>query len=199
MQTMFKNCQDKNQNGCHGKPWRVNRGQLVSAPTQAVVCHPGESALARIEMRNNTHWPYKQGCVLRSDFSGIAAGSLEEVYLPIDTYVPEMSNYFLNIPLSVRENAVITYETVHAADFHVCGPRGNPFGEKISIKFKIIKKLDEEQLFISATKIFSELDSTDQGLFDMVVEALKETNGDEKHAKEIIAKKRYAEEDDLYS
>jgi len=146
MQTMFKNCQDKNQNGCHGKPWRVNRGQLVSAPTQAVVCHPGESALARIEMRNNTHWPYKQGCVLRSDFSGIAAGSLEEVYLPIDTYVPEMSNYFLNIPLSVRENAVITYETVHAADFHVCGPRGNPFGERISIKFKIIKKLDEEQL-----------------------------------------------------
>lgn len=199
MQTMFKNCQDKNQNGCHGKPWRVNRGQLVSAPTQAVVCHPGESALARIEMRNNTHWPYKQGCVLRSDFSGIAAGSLEEVYLPIDTYVPEMSNFFLNIPLTPKEGALITYETEHSADFYVCGPRGNSFGEKITIKFKITKRLDQDQLFMTASRIFEELNSTEKGLFEMVVDALKEAHGDEKHAKMIIAKKRYAEEDDLYS
>jgi len=26
MQEMFKNCQEKGQNGCDNKPWRVNRG-----------------------------------------------------------------------------------------------------------------------------------------------------------------------------
>jgi len=150
-------------------------------------------------MRNNTHWPYKAGCVLRSQFTGLAADCLEEVYLPIDTYVPEMSNFFLNIPLSVNEAAIITYETEHSADFYICGPRGNPFGEKITIKFKIVKQLDQEELFRIAVKIFDQLNSTEDGLFELVVESVKEANNDEKFALEILAKKRYAEEDDLYS
>lgn len=150
-------------------------------------------------MRNNTHWPYKQGCVLRSQFTGLAADSLEEVYVPIDTYVPEMSNFFLNIPLSVNDSAILTYETEHTADFHICGPRGNPFGEKISIKFKIVKQLDQDELYRIAVKIFDQLDSAEDGLFELVVESVKEANNDEKLALEILAKKRYAEEDDLYS
>jgi hypothetical protein len=111
-------------------------------------------------MRNATHWPYKPGCVLRSDFTGIAADNLEPVYLPIDTYVPEMSNYFLNIPLNVRDNAVLTYETEHSADFYICGPRGNSFGEKITIKFKINKQIDQDDLYRIAVKIFDDLNAT---------------------------------------
>lgn len=163
-------------------------------------------------MRNNTHWPYKPGCVLRSEFTGIAADALEAVYMPIDMYVPEMSNFFLNIPLNVRDNAVMTYETEHNADFYICGPRGNAFGEKITIKFKIVKDVDQDDLYRMALKIFDDLNSkkegqtslqaiasNDEGLFELVVEAVKESNCDEKLALQIIAKKRYAEEDDLYS
>ena len=163
-------------------------------------------------MRNNTHWAYKPGCVLRSEFTGIAADSLEDVYLPIDTYVPEMSNFFLNIPLSVKDNAVLTYETEHNADFYVCGPRGNAFGEKITIKFKIVKQIDQDEVCRVAVKIFKDLSvtkedqsslqaisSNEEGLFELVVEAVKEANCDEKLALQIVSKKRYAEEDDLYS
>lgn len=151
-------------------------------------------------MRNNTHWPYKAGCVLRSQYTGHAADVLEAIYLPIDTYVPEMSNYFLNIPLNVNEGAIPTYEVEHEADFYICGPRGNPFGEKITIKFKIVKPLDQDELYRVAIKIFDQQNTGENdGLFELVVESVKEANNDEKLAIEILAKKRYAEEDDLYS
>lgn len=114
-------------------------------------------------MRNNTHWPYKPGCVLRSEFTDIASQALEEVYVPIDTYVPEMSNFFLNVPLNVRENAVLTYETEHSADFYICGPRGNAFGEKITIKFKIVKDINQDELYRVAVKIFDDLNATKEG------------------------------------
>jgi len=136
-------------------------------------------------MRNNTHWPYKQGCVLRSQYTGHAADALEGVYLPIDTYVPEMSNFFLSIPISVVEGAVVTYEVEHEADFYITGPRGNPFGEKITIKFKIVKPIepiDQDELYRVAVKIFDEQNNGEEGLFELVVDSVKEANNDEKLA-----------------
>lgn len=124
---------------------------------------------------------------------------MEQVYLPIDTYVPEMSNFFLNIPLSVVEGAVVTYEVEHEADFYIHGPRGNPFGEKITIKFKIVKPIDQDELYRVAVKIFDQQNNGQDGFFELVVDAVKEANNDEKLALQILRNKRYAEEDDLYS
>lgn len=84
--------------------------------------------------------------------------------------------------------------------------------KKITIKFKIVKQIDQDELYRIAVKIFDEISGTkegqsslqaissnEEGLFELVVEAVKEANCDEKLAMQIISKKRYAEEDDLYS
>jgi hypothetical protein len=75
-----------------------------------------------------------------------------------------------------------------------------------------MKQIDQDELYRIAVKIVDDLNATkegqsslqaisqnDEGLFELVVEAVKEANCDEKLALQIISKKRYAEEDDLYS
>lgn len=148
-------------------------------------------------MKNDTPKPYAKGFHVKSKFTGNMANILEEVSLENDTFVPGNSNYFLNLPLNVKPNAPIGESTVH---FQVYGPGGKAWGDKIAIKLNVQKQLDQEEIYRLALKIFEQLNSKEAGLFDIVVEAVKESNNDEKLALQIINKKRFATDDeDLYA
>ena len=121
-----------------------------------MIGHLGCTTIATVVMKNDTNWPYKQGCVLKSYFTGLALECLKEVELPLDTYVDAMKEFTLNIPLHVKcqaQYSVDTIEREHMADFYIQGPRGNPFGEKICIKIKVVEKLDEMQIYQRALTV----------------------------------------------
>ena len=69
-------------------------------------------------------------------------------------------------------------------------PNGKHFGEKISIKFKVFDEIEESEFFQRAMDIFESLNDQEDGLFDLVVECLKEAGNSVKRAKEILAAKR---------
>jgi hypothetical protein len=56
-------------------------------------------------MKNGTNWPYKQGCVLKSYFTGSAAHFIKDVNLPLETYVDANKEFTLNIPLHIKCSA----------------------------------------------------------------------------------------------
>lgn len=70
---------DKDPEDGSQTPWRTKRATTIAAPEEVVVAYVGKSAVARVEMRNNTPKPYAKGCVIRSAFTGLAACALEEV------------------------------------------------------------------------------------------------------------------------
>ena len=79
-------------NGCpqpnySHKPWKAKRAQIVSLPSETLVGHLGCTTMATVIILNDTNWPYKHGCVLKSYFTGLASESLKEVEMPLDTYV----------------------------------------------------------------------------------------------------------------
>lgn len=69
-------------------------------------------------------------------------------------------------------------------------PNGNQFGEKISIRFKVVEKVDEGEFFQRALGIYASLNANEKGLFDLTVECLKQADNNAKRAKEILVKKR---------
>ena len=44
--------------------WKKNRGLIVSVPKDTHAANPGETVMVEIIMKNNTHWPWKEGFTL---------------------------------------------------------------------------------------------------------------------------------------
>lgn len=66
---------------------------------------PGKIVIAEIEVENGTHYPWKEGASLQSDFSNLTADVLDEVALPIDWNVAENSKFKICIPLKIKDLA----------------------------------------------------------------------------------------------
>lgn len=108
----------------------MNRGKIVDVPQEVLEASPGETIFKQIEMRNNTHWPYKPGCSIRSYFTNKATEVLGTVNVPIDFEVEPLTNYKITIPLNIKDEAVPDEGTI-TANFALTGPRGCTFGEPI--------------------------------------------------------------------
>jgi hypothetical protein len=109
----------------------------------------------------------------------------------------------MNIPLEFFNEAQYSAETSGSeqiAEFFLMKPNGKQFGEKISIKFKVFEKIEEPEFFQRAMDIFESLNDQEDGLFDLVVECLKEAGSNIKGAKELLEAKRKpkAQEENLY-
>jgi len=170
----------------------VKRG-VVKVPQEALIGHRGQTVFATVTIKNETQYPYKPGCSLQSQYQGAALDALKQVVLPIDFPVNGNHEFTMSIPLEVSSEArfsVDTDEKEHMAEFFLMKPNGKYFGEKISIKFRVVEKIDDSEFFQRAMDIFESLNSQEEGLFDLVVESLKEGDNSVKRAKEIIAKKR---------
>lgn len=127
------------RNHCGGKDgYKVKRAEIVSNPDVVLECMPGCVVLHDIEVRNNTHWGWKQGCFLALD-NTVEQSDLpfEVINIPVDQKVESMSNLKMTVPITVLEKAVASNE-VKEYKLRFRGPKGGEIGEAISFKLKIV-------------------------------------------------------------
>lgn len=175
------------------KTWKEKRG-LVTLPKEILKGHRGQTIFATVTINNTTPYSYKPGCSLQSQYIGqYTIAALKEVVLPIDFPVEGNFEFTMTIPIEIAKDAKFTVETEeqeHTADFFLMKPNGTHFGEKIAIKFKVVEEVEEGEFFQRAMDIFESLDSKEDGLFDLIVECLKQADNYVKAAKKILEKKR---------
>ena len=108
--------------------------------------------------------------------------------------------------MKIKESAVVTAfsnEQDHSAEFTFVGHQGRPFGQPITIRFKVVKKIDELELYQKAMEMF-ETQKSESNTFEEIVDALKKSGNDPEQAKNILEKKQcgmtvQTEEEDLYA
>jgi malate/lactate dehydrogenase len=108
--------------------------------------------------------------------------------------------------VKIKESAVVTAfsnEQDHSAEFTFVGHQGRPFGQPITIRFKVVKKIDELELYQKAMEMF-ETQKSESNTFEEIVDALKKSGNDPEQAKNILEKKQcgmtvQTEEEDLYA
>jgi len=62
-----------------------------------------------IEVRNSTHWPWKQGCFLGMDESvNLKNMPIEFINVPINFEVRGQENFKMTIPITVLPHAIPT-------------------------------------------------------------------------------------------
>lgn len=210
MKGMFGGYQGGNQEG-QQNPWKCGKwGQwknkkavIVSVPQAALISKPGEIIFANIEIKNEMNWPWKQGATLISEFSQPVSELLEEVILPIDFEVKENTTFKLSIPIKVRDAAIATQQPMEAS-FGFVGRKGKPFGEKINIKFTVMRPFNEEEFYKTALNLFQSQSEPEMQLTDIFT-ILKEANLNEALAKQMIEQKKnpqfktLPEDEDLYN
>jgi len=111
MKKMWK-CHAMQNMGCmphqNGKTWKSKRG-LVTNPQEVLIGHRGQTVFATVTIKNDTQFPYKQGCTLISQYhQGAAFQALKQVIQPIDFPVEGGQEFTLNIPLEVFAQAPFT-------------------------------------------------------------------------------------------
>lgn len=62
----------------------MNRARVNKAPKECIVAIPSKTVYVQVEMRNNTHWPYKPGCQFVSLFNADLKSAVEEVKMPVE-------------------------------------------------------------------------------------------------------------------
>jgi hypothetical protein len=179
------------------KNWKEKRG-LVTAPQEVLSAVRGATTFATVKIKNDTPRPYKPGFSVQSFYTGAALDALKQVVLPIDWQVNGHQEFTIDIPIEVSADAQFTANTAeleHVAEFSLMNAKGNPLGEKILIKFKVVEQIEEGEFFQRAVELFDSLSSVpDEGLFDLVVQSLKDADNCPKKAKELVEKKRSEQE-----
>jgi len=67
------------------KPWKKKRAVVISQPTDVLEAAPGQTLIPTIEIRNGTHWSWKDGVFLGMDESvELANLPIEVVNVPIN-------------------------------------------------------------------------------------------------------------------
>jgi hypothetical protein len=128
------------------KPWKKKRAVVVSKPEGILEACPGQMLLPAIQIRNGTHWSWKQGVFLGMDESvELANLPIEVVNVPIDFEVKGQETFKLSLPIKVHEHSIPSDEVI---EFTLAfrGPNGNKFGEMIPIKLKIVPQTKEETM-----------------------------------------------------
>ena len=142
-----------------GGPWKTNRALLVNKPDDVLEAAPGQMILPTIQMRNATKWGWKEGCFLGMDDETCDLSTLpvEMVNVPIDFEVKSQETFKIQVPIKIHENRAASDEIYEFA-LVFRGPNGNPFGETIPLKIKVVNQpsagpLSEIEFFKLAIKL----------------------------------------------
>lgn len=172
---------------------KVNRAKIIKAPKDIIIASPSETVHVQVEMRNNTHWPYKPGCQFVGLFNTTMKEILEDVKIPVEQ-VQAMTNYTLSIPLKIKENAIPselseTSQEYYEVMFSLQGPKGFAFGETVIVKLRVIKQLENIEIY---TRVMQLIESNPEGqfAFEEAVAAYKEAGYDGPRTLELLKKKR---------
>lgn len=183
-------------NNDHGD-WKAKKATLINKPFNTLVGKPGQVIFAEIEVKNNMNWPWKPHASLQSDFTPNVANLLDEVAIPIDFPVSENSTFKLSIPMKIKEAANISDQEFEAS-FTFVGRKGNNFGDKIVVKFKVQNEVDEIHFYQTAMELYEKQDKKSKEIaFDIIVKILKYTNGDKEKAEQLIALKKIEGDDKM--
>lgn len=175
--------------------WKKNRALAVAIPPEVFQCNPGQTVMVEIIMKNNTHWPWKEGFTLQSVFDGKDPYPLEKLVLPIDFFVDKMSTFNMLIPVKVKCGAIADGKE-YAAQYNFVNRRGTTFGETIEIKFKVVQPIDEVEFYQIAMDMFENQHLAICASFDKIVDVLKKFNGDRAKAMEQLEHDAKAEEEE---
>ena len=140
------------------KPWKKKRAVVVSLPNDVLEAQPGQTLLPAIEMRNGTHWPWKEGVFLGMDDSvDLTKLPIEVVNVPITFEVKGQDSFKLSVPIKVHEHALVSEEPF---EFSLVfrGPNGNKFGDLIPMKIKIVEVGSQEENKQVEVKSLSEIE-----------------------------------------
>ena len=123
--------------------YKQKRAVLVNKP-ETLEALPGSVAIAEIEVKNCTHWGWKQGVFLGMDENqNIEGMPIEVVHLPVDQELKSFEVLKMSVPITVCANAFPSDEPFKCT-LRFRGPKGNEFGQPIPISIKIVSKLSAE-------------------------------------------------------
>merc|ERR1719454_93420 len=180
--------------GCKGE-YKQKRAELVSNPDVILECLPGQVVFHDIEIKNNTHWGWKQGVFLGMDETVEIAGMpIEVVNMPIDEKVEAQETFKLTVPITVVDDAIAGD---HVFDFKLRfrGPKGGEIGHPIPMKIKVVApqikeepKKVEPKSHLELVKLAVKLFDTDKlgQTFNECLEVVTLVNGDEEVAKKSL-------------
>lgn len=188
----FDKSEWKGHHGHQKGEYKKKRAVIVSNPDTVLECRPGCVVLHDIEVKNNTHWGWKQGVFLGMDSSIEQTNMpIEVVQVPVESKVEAMQNLKMSVPITVLDSAKPSDEVFEFA-LRFRGPKGGEIGEPINLKLKIVadaKKAEEPkkshlELVKLAVKLFDQekLGQT----FNECLEVVTLVNGDEEVAKKSL-------------
>jgi len=174
---------------------KFKRAEIVSNPDTVLEVNRGCVVLHDIEVKNNTHWAWKQGICLGLDSSIEQVGMpIENVNLPIDTKVEAMETLKVTVPIAVLETA----EPCELYEFKLRfrGPKGGEIGHPIPMKIKIgapaakivAEKPVEKKSHLELVKLAVKLFDTEKlgQTFNECLEVVTLVNGDEEVARKSL-------------
>ena len=140
----------------------------------------------------------KNGINLISNYSNAARQILEEVNLRQD-FVDSQGTFKFQIPLKIQKNAVpnsLSNIEFYEADFELRNWKDRVLGEKVTLRFKVIEKVDEIEFYSKVMEIIEgQENSSEKFVFEDAVQALKEASYDVAKAVLILkAQKEQAKE-----
>jgi hypothetical protein len=157
IKSMKDNCeQRKNEwgfanghNRCKGgEKHKLKRALILSKP-ELLEGYPGTVVLAEIEVKNDTHWGWKQGVFLGMDEGvDIEGMPIHVVHLPIDREVKGQETFKLTVPITIVDHALIGQEF----EFKLCfrGPKGGMFGQPIPLKLRVSESTVQQEVQVPA-------------------------------------------------
>jgi hypothetical protein len=87
---------------------KLKRAQIVAKPQDVLEATLGQTLFVKIQIKNATHWPWKQGCFLGMDESvELVNMPIEFVNVPVDFEVKGQATFEMTVPITILPNAVI--------------------------------------------------------------------------------------------
>lgn len=121
------------------QPWKEARAVVQSKPEGVIAIAPGMTQIVEFEVLNDTHWPWKAGCTLTlADEQADTELPIEVFNLPVDQEVKGKTAAKFQVPLTMAPHMIADDDKEYEVRFTFRGPRGQPFGETISLKMKCV-------------------------------------------------------------
>lgn len=119
------------------KAWKHRRAVVTKQPEGVLEASPGNCVIATFEVKNDTQWPWKPGCQLTLDDEQTEIDiPIEFFQVPIDQPLKGGQSQLFEVPLVIREH-VVASDKIFTLMFTFRGPKGNAFGNKIPVQFKV--------------------------------------------------------------
>jgi hypothetical protein len=119
--------------------YMMKRAEIVSNPDTVLECARGGVVNHDIEVKNNTHWDWKEDFYLGLDKAMPQDKiPIKAVNVPVKQKVGAMESYKITVPVAVLEDAAAC--ELFEFNLHFYKANGHEFGHPIPMKIKVSEK-----------------------------------------------------------